>query len=481
MALSYGAAFISTSAIVGFGGMAAEIGLSLIWLAGANIFFGIFLAFAVFGKRTRAIGLTLDAHTFPEFLSKRFASPFIRYFTAAVMIVSMPLYAAAVLIGAARILESLLGVPYEYALAAFSLLVAVYVLIGGLRGVMYTDALQGTLMIAGMLFLLIAMFVKLGGPVDAFSKLHAMKELVPPESAAAGHQGWLSDPKVFSPVWVFGVGVGVLAQPHLAVRCLTVKTSAELNRAAAVGGIFILITVATPYVLGALSNVFFYEKDGVLASAAAGYNVDSVIPLLIKQAMPGWFSYFFMLVILSAAVSTLSSQFHAIGVAFGRDVLEAAARGRLSRRSSALISRIGIVAAVLLTVFLSMKMGAGIIARATSIFFGIMASGWLAPFLLSLYWRRVTKAGAVAGMVSGLTVALIGFLFFHESESAVFGLARLLTGNPAVVMNTFRFVDPLVYALPVSLFFTVTVSFFTKTDNEDTVKKCFQNIKNMIK
>ena len=158
MALSYGAAFISTSAIVGFGGMAAEIGMSLIWLAGANIFFGIFLAFAVFGKRTRAVGLTLDAHTFPEFL------PFIRYFTAAVMIVSMPLYAAAVLIGAARILESLLGVPYEYALAAFSLLVAVYVLIGGLRGVMYTDALQGTLMIAGMLFLLVAMFIKLGGP-----------------------------------------------------------------------------------------------------------------------------------------------------------------------------------------------------------------------------------------------------------------------------------------------------------------------------
>ena len=114
MALSYGAAFISTSAIVGFGGMAAEIGLSLIWLAGANIFFGIFLAFAVFGKRTRAVGLTLDAHTFPEFLSKRFASPFIRYFTAAVMIVSMPLYAAAVLIGAARILAIGCGLcPYR--------------------------------------------------------------------------------------------------------------------------------------------------------------------------------------------------------------------------------------------------------------------------------------------------------------------------------------------------------------------------------
>ena len=139
-------------------------------------------------------------------------------------------------------------------------------------------------MIAGMLFLLVAMFIKLGGPIDAFSKLHAMKELVPPKSAAAGHQGWLSDPKVFSPVWwtlysslVFGVGVGVLAQPHLAVRCLTVKTSAELNRAAAVGGIFILITVATPYVLGALSNVFFYHTDKGIASGIRQLAMGSLV------------------------------------------------------------------------------------------------------------------------------------------------------------------------------------------------------------
>ena len=484
MALSYGAAFISTSAIVGFGGMAAGIGLSLLWLAGANIFFGIFLAFAVFGRRTRAVGLALNAHTFPEFLGARVSSPFVRLFTAAVMVVSMPLYAAAVLIGAARILESLLGVPYEWALAAFSLLVAVYVLVGGLRGVMYTDALQGTLMALGMIFLLVAMFVRLGGPVEAFSKLHAMKELVPEASAAQGHRGWLSSPQPFSQLWwvlysslVFGVGIGVLAQPHLAVRCLTVKSNRELNRAVVVGGLFILITVATPYVLGALSNVFFYEKSGKLALEAAGFNADSVIPLLIKQAMPGWFSYFFMLVILSAAISTLSSQFHAIGVSFGRDLFEAAARGRIHSRYSVLISRIGIIAAILLTIFLSMKMGAGIIARATSIFFGIMASGYLAPFLLSLYWKRLTKAGVIAGMLSGLAAAVIGFLFFHEAESAVFGLPQLLFGTPAAVMNAFRFVDPLVYALPVSAAVTVIVSLCTKVGNSEVVKKCFGNLK----
>lgn len=469
MALSYGAAFISTSAIVGFGGMAANIGLSLIWLAAANIFFGIFLAFAVFGKRTRRIGLALNAHTFPEFIGKRVNSPFVQIFTAFVMVLSMPLYAAAVLIGAARILESLLGVPYEYALVAFSLLVAVYVLIGGLRGVMYTDALQGLLMVGGMIFLLVALTAKLGGPLDAISKLNNMKELVPQSLVDQGHQGWLSDPKPFSQLWwvlfstlVFGVGIGVLAQPHLAVRCLTVKSDRELNRAVLVGGLFILITVATPYVLGAFSNVFFYQEKGMLAMEAAGSNADGVIPLLIKEAMPNWFSYFFMLVILSAAISTLSSQFHAMGVAFGRDLFETIAQGRIDHKYSILISRIGIVISILLTVFLSMNMGAGIIARATAIFFGIMASGYLAPFLLSLYWRRLSKIGTIAGVLSGLFVAIIGFLFFHEAESVVFGLSQKLTGQPALIMNSFRFVDPLVYALPVSTIVTVLVSIFTK-------------------
>ena len=66
MALSYGATFISTSAIVGFGGAAGQFGMGVLWLTFLNIFAGIFIAFVVFGKRTRKIGRNLDAHTFPN-------------------------------------------------------------------------------------------------------------------------------------------------------------------------------------------------------------------------------------------------------------------------------------------------------------------------------------------------------------------------------------------------------------------------------
>ena len=81
MALSYGAAFISTSAIIGFGGVAASLGMGLLWLVFMNIFFGIFIAFVVFGPRTRRMGLNLGAITYPEFIGKRFQSKFIQAFS----------------------------------------------------------------------------------------------------------------------------------------------------------------------------------------------------------------------------------------------------------------------------------------------------------------------------------------------------------------------------------------------------------------
>jgi len=312
MALSYGATFISTAAIVGFGGVASLFGMSLLWLTVCNIGVGIFIAFAVYGKRTRRMGLNLDAHTFPELLGKRLDSNFIQWFGGLVIFIFMPLYAAAVLIGGSRIIEGLLGIPFIVSVTIFSILVAAYVIMGGLKGVMYTDALQGSLMFIGMVILLFFIYIRLGGIVPAHTALTNMKELVPPNLVEQGHLGWTSSMARGSSLWwvvystiVLGVGIGVLAQPQLVVRYMTVKSNKELNRAILIGGVFILVTVGTPFIVGALSNVYFYQETGKIAIAVAGGNPDLVIPIFIRDAMPVWFGYIFMLVILSAAMSTL--------------------------------------------------------------------------------------------------------------------------------------------------------------------------------
>ena len=140
----------------------------------------------------------------------------------------MPLYAAVVLIGMARFVETTLGLNYNIALIVMAVLVAVYVVFGGIRGVMYTDALQGTIMFFGMAFLLIATYWLLGGvatckPVTYRYGCYGilLQQLV--QVPLGGHQcphwavhSWWT----LVSTLISGVGIGVLSQPQLVVAIL---------------------------------------------------------------------------------------------------------------------------------------------------------------------------------------------------------------------------------------------------------------------
>ncbi|MFP4242437.1 MAG: sodium:solute symporter, partial [Chitinispirillaceae bacterium] len=301
MAISYGAAFISTSAIVGFGGASALYGMGILWLVFLNILVGIFIAFAVFGKRTRKIGHNLDAHTFSEFIGKRFQSRFLQTASGLLIFIAMPLYASSVIIGGTQFIHEILGINYEVALMFFVSIVAIYVILGGLKGVMYTDAFQGSVMFIGMLLLLIFTYSKLGGVVQAHTDLTALKDQAVTLFGSQGHRGWTSMPRFGSILWmrlvttiILGVGIGVLAQPQLVLRFMTVKSNRELNRAVLVGGIFILIVTGVAYMVGSLSNVFFHDHLeqtlGKVSFLAVERKTDNIIPFYIKEAMPSWFT-----------------------------------------------------------------------------------------------------------------------------------------------------------------------------------------------
>ena len=215
MALSYGATFISSAAIVGFGGVAAQYGMSILWLAFLNILIGVFFAFIFLGKRTRRMGHALGSLTFPEFLGKRFNSKFIQSFSGLVIFGAMPLYAAVVMIAAARFLESSLMINFSVGLLILALIITLYVFFGGIKGVMYTDALQGTIMLVAMVFLLVFVYVMFGGVTNAHTTLSNMASLYPASAVAAGGTSWTSFPTLGTPFWWYLVssvliGVGII-------------------------------------------------------------------------------------------------------------------------------------------------------------------------------------------------------------------------------------------------------------------------------
>jgi SSS family solute:Na+ symporter len=542
MAMSYGATFISTSAIVGFGGVAALYGMSLLWLVFLNIFVGIFVAFIFLGGRTRRLGHELNAHTFPELLGRRFQSRGIQVFTGVVIFTFMPLYAAAVLIALCKfvVAEFRIEDQYEMVLLITTIVMSSYVIAGGLKGVMYTDALQGTIMLVVMLVLLVYTYAQVGGVTEGHQALTGLQDLVPAPLLAQGHRGWTATPQfgfggtqynmwwtVFSAI-TLGVGIGVLAQPQLVVRFMTVRSQRELNRAVGIGGLFILLIPGTAYVTGALSNVYFTQQgplfegrlvrmideakghallqpltrdsggswlevkgpDGKakppipvvldrserpaarpsaeivrgrsIAVVCAKGVADDIIPAFITRAMPKWFGTLFMLTLLAAAMSTLSGQFHTMGTAMSRDVLEQTCPNRFDTVRAA---RYSILVGVMLADLIArVATGETVIARATAIFFGLCSATFLPAYVGGLFWRRMTKAAAVASMAAGFGATAFWMVFVKVPETRYIKVVTWLTGRDSLLADypNWPAVDPVVVALPLSLLTAVLVSAFTQ-------------------
>lgn len=549
MAMSYGATFISTSAIVGFGGVAGLFGMSVLWLTVCNIFVGIFIAFVFLAPRARRMGHRLDAHTFPELLARRYESRFIQIFAGAIIFLFIPLYAAAVLIGGSVFVAASFGISYETALLVFSVIIAAYVVVGGLKGVMYSDALQGSIMFVGMFALLVFCYVKLGGITEAHEKLTALAPLVPGKLQAIGHRGWTAMPAFgwgdvkYNLWWIvistitMGVGIGVLAQPQLVVRFMTVRSKRELNRATLIGGVFIIVMTGVAFTVGALSNAYFADHGAELSGRVvktldegkglavlqimkpdeqgvwrdvpektapvklsgnggsqpgadgqtvaiqkgrsisivyAGGSADEVIPAYITSAMPKWFGLLFLLTLLSAAMSTLSSQFHTVGTSIGRDVYEQVTG---QHGSSANITRIGIIVGIVYAVVISFyARESTFIARATAVFFGLCASAFLPAFLGGLYWKRMTRAGAIWSMFVGFLVTTLWLVFIKDKEASTIGLCSKLFGKTSLLLDkpNWSEVDPLIIALPISILVAVIVSLITPPPSREHIKKCFE-------
>jgi len=549
MAMSYGATFISTSAIVGFGGVAGLFGMSVLWLTVCYSFVGIFIAFVFLAPRARRMGHHLDAHTFPELLARRYESRFIQVFAGAIIFLFIPLYAAAVLIGGSVFVATSFNISYETALLVFSVIIAAYVVVGGLKGVMYSDALQGSIMFVGMFALLIFCYAKLGGITPAHEKLTALAPLVPGKLQAIGHRGWTAMPAFgwgdvkYNLWWMvistitLGVGIGVLAQPQLVVRFMTVRSKRELNRATLIGGVFIIVMTGVAFTVGALSNAYFAEHGAELSGRVvkildegkglavlqimkpdeqgvwrdvpektapvklsgnggsqpgadgqtvtiqkgrsisvvyAGGSADEIIPTYITSAMPKWFGLLFLLTLLSAAMSTLSSQFHTVGTSIGRDVYEQLTG---QHGGSANITRIGIIIGIVYAVVISFyARESTFIARATAVFFGVCASAFLPAFLGGLYWKRMTRAGAIWSMFIGFIVTAFWLVFIKDKEATTIGLCSKLFGKTSLLLDkpNWSEVDPLIVALPISVLVAVIVSLITPPPSPEHIKKCFQ-------
>jgi len=203
-------------------------------------------------------------------------------------------------------------------------------------------------------------------------------------------------------------------------------------------------------------------------------NAAQIIPLYVTSALPKWFGLVFLLTLLSAAMSTLSSQFHTLGTSIGRDVYETISG---SHNKGIAVTRTGIVIGIIIAMVWSYYWrGSTVIPRATAIFFGLCASSFLPTLVGGLFFKRMTKAAAISSMVVGFLITGFWLLFVKAEEAGSIGLVQKLTGGQKSILADYPnwpMVDPIVVALPVSAIIAIVVSLMTQPPSKKHLKLCF--------
>jgi len=494
IALSYGATFLSASAVIGFGGQSAVHGMSLMWLCFLNLFLGLLVAFVIFGKRTRKIGRRVGAATFADLLGKIYGSRGIRAFTAILILVMMPIYAAAVLKGGVNSLAVITGLTdyYNYILIGLSVIVAIYVVYGGIIAVMYNDALQAGIMFAGMIVILAVTWAYTGGIAAGNEALVGLWDQrmgdITGLGVANGFNGWTEFSDFGSREWmtvvttfIMGVGIGALTQPQLIVRYMSAKSDRDLDKSLLIGSVFIMVVVGAAYTVGPLTNIFFSNEHSGMMSfeylQSLGLGTDFIIPQFILEIFNDItfgevFISLFLLSLICAAISTISALMHTIGVAGGYDLFSVVKSRKLGKdvdsQSIRLNRRIIAIFMVLVVVYCYL-MPNDIIAKATSVFMGVTAAALLPAYIYSLYCSKPLKSVAIASITVGTVVYMFSALFLNAGMCIFLPICKLITGTNVLFPDTtIAFLDPLIIALPLS-FITLGVAILVKKKEPNTM------------
>jgi SSS family solute:Na+ symporter len=201
--------------------------------------------------------------------------------------------------------------------------------------------------------------------------------------------------------------------------------------------------------------VYFYNKTGQLAIQYAG-NRDKIMPMYIDSAMPDIIIVLFLLTLLAAAMSTLSSLFHTMGSAAGTDLWSQIKNRKVKDESrsdvpSLKANRIATMLIIVVTLLLAFQMPSDIIAIATAMFMGLCAAAFLPMLTYGLFVKRPSKIAAMCSLIVGAIVWFLWAAFVYSKDSDVFGLSQMIFGKDTIAGLPWMNIDPLVIAVPASV------------------------------
>ncbi|WP_288275653.1 sodium:solute symporter [uncultured Prevotella sp.] len=419
-AFAFGTSYFSAVVFVGYAGQFGwKYGLSSAWIGIGNAVIGSLLAWIILGRRTKLMTQHIESRTMPDFFGTRFQSQGLRV--------------------AASIIAFVFLIPY-YCVVIMSILTAVYVILGGYKATAMNDFIQGIIMLFGIVAVIWAVLANNGGLTTAVERL---AEIPADDTGATGvFASWFGP----DPWGLLGVviltSLGTMGLPQMVGKFYSITDESAIKRGTVISTIFAFIVAGGCYFLGGFGRLY----DPVIG-ANGKIAFDSIVPAMLIT-LPDVLIALVVLLVLSASMSTLASLVLTSSSTMTLDLIYRDKKSLPGEVEEGTIDdvvaekverRKVVVMRVLIMFFIAISLLIALnpptfIAQLMGISWGALAGAFLAPFMLGLYWKRVTTASVWACFVWGVGLTVINMLLGNPINPINCGAIAMLGGFPIVLI-----------------------------------------------
>ncbi len=470
-AFAYGTSYFSAVVFIGYAGQFGwSYGVSATWIGIGNAIIGSMLPWIIMGRRTRVMTKQLNASTMPEFFEKRYSSKALKIVSAIIVFVFLIPYTASVYNGLSRLFNMAFDLPYEACLIGMAVLTAAYVILGGYTATAINDFVQGIIMLIGIVAVVVCVVNGKGGFTEALNGLGQITD----KGVPANSLNTLFGP---DPINLIGVviltSLGTWGLPQMVQKFYAIKDDSAIKRGTIISTIFALVVAGGSYFMGGFGRLYGTGANGetLIESVNGKLAFDSIVPQMLKDALPEFLIGVVVVLVLSASMSTLSSLVLTSSSTLTIDLIKPMMKKGMSDKKQVLIMRILIAVFLLISVIIALNPNA-YITTLMSISWGALAGAFLAPFLYGLFSKKITKAAVWASFISGVGITVVHMFifslgFFPEATKA----AAALPLNLASPINAGAI------AMLFGLIIVPIVSAVTKNKNLEKDEKLLEDCK----
>ncbi|EAI3801090.1 sodium:proline symporter [Campylobacter coli] len=426
-ALSAGASDMSGWLLMGLPGALYASGLIESYIA-IGLSIGALLNWSFVAKRLRIYtSVIANSITIPDYFETRFDDDkhILRIVCAIVILIFFTFYVSSGLVGGAKLFEATFGIRYEYALTTGTLIIVAYTFLGGYKAVCWTDLLQGLLMMGALIVVPAVMLYHLGG----FGEAMAVIEEIKPNALSMGEGiGPLSI--VSALAW----GLGYFGQPHILVRFMSIRSTKDIPAATFVGISWMVISLIGACFIGLLGIAYVHKFELTLQDP------EKIFIVMSQLLFNPWIAGILLSAILAAIMSTASSQLLVSSSTIAEDFYKRIFNKEASNKTVMNLGRIGVLLVALVAFVISTDKESSVLSIVAYAWAGFGAS-FGSVMLFSLFWSRMTRIGAILGMITGAVMVVLWKNYLAElfnfpiyeivpgfvAASAVIIIASLLT------------------------------------------------------